>query len=159
MWVVRDFILGGAAGLALLMQEPSPFDPARYGEGGGTGLFWMLVQTLLALALVCALAIVLFRWLLPRLQNLSSPQGGMVRVVDRVAIEARKSLLVVEVAGRWLLISSSEAGVQLISELDAAATQEAADERDRLRPSLKSVTNQARGALSERFARLFNKRS
>ena len=142
-----------------LLQEPTPFDPARYDGAGGASLFWMLAQTLLALALVCGLAVVLFRWLLPRLQNLSSPSGGMVRVVDRVGIEPRKSLLIVEVAGRWLLISTSEAGVHLISELDAAAAEEAASERERLRPSLKSVTDQARGALSGRFARFFNRRS
>jgi len=148
---------GPAPRLWLALQAPTPFDPARYGDGG-TSLFWTLVQTLLALAIVCGLAVVLFRWVLPRLQQFSAPSGSMVRVVDRVGIEARKSLLVVEVAGRWLLISTSEAGVQLISELDAAAATEAADEMERLRPSLKSVTKTARGAVSDRFARLLNRR-
>lgn len=42
----------------------------------------------------------------------------MIRIVDRTGLEARKTLYVVEVAGKWLLVSASEEGVQLISELD-----------------------------------------
>ena len=77
----------------------------------------LLVQTLVALAAVCGLAYVIFRVILPRLQ-VGQNAGGMIRVVERVGVDAKRSLLVVEVAGKWLLVGVSESGVQLVSELD-----------------------------------------
>lgn len=145
------------AKLILALQEPTPFDATRYGDSSA-GFFWMFVQTLIALALVCGLAYVLFRWVMPRLQNVSGSGHSMVRVVDRVGLEARKSLIVIEVAGRWLLIASSEAGVQLISELDATTAEEAAEEAARLRPNFRATAQSARAAFAERFSRLLNKR-
>jgi flagellar biogenesis protein FliO len=52
----------------------------------------------------------------------------MVRVVDRIALDGRKSLCVIEIADKWMLIAVSESGVQLVSELDskdAAAAEKA----------------------------------
>lgn len=143
--------------LLAFWQGPTPFDPARFQGAGGASFFLMLLQTIVALALVCGLAYLLFRWVLPRLQGAAGRAGGMIRVVDRLGLDARKSLIVVEVAGRWLLVGTSEAGVQLVSELDATTAREAADELERLRPSFKDTTASAREALAERFARLVNR--
>jgi flagellar biogenesis protein FliO len=54
--------------------------------------------------------------------------NNMVRVVDRIGLEARKSLYVIEVAGKWMLVASSENGVQLIAELDAQSAKIAEEE-------------------------------
>jgi flagellar biogenesis protein FliO len=83
----------------------------------------MLVQTILALLFVCGIAYVIFRVILPRL---STNYGGnsMIRIVDRAGLEARKTLYVIEVAGKWLLVSASEEGVQLVSELDPKTARE-----------------------------------
>lgn len=78
----------------------------------------MLVQTIFALALVCGLAYLIFRVILPRL-TVNYNANNMVRIVDRIGLEARKSLYVIEVAGKWILVASSESGVQFITELDA----------------------------------------
>ena len=86
--------------------------------GSGLSFLWMMVQTILALSVVCGLAYVLFRVILPKL-SFSGSANSMVRIVDRVSIDARKSLCVIEVAGKWMLIAISENGVQLVSELDA----------------------------------------
>ena len=88
---------------------------------------WMLFQTLLALVFVCGLAYLIFRVILPRL-SANYGSNNMVRVVDRIGLEARKSLYVIEVAGRWFLVASSESGVQLVSELDAEAAAEVEQE-------------------------------
>jgi flagellar biogenesis protein FliO len=47
-----------------------------------------------------------------------APTG--LRVLARLPIEPRRSLLVIEVAERVLLLSSSEAGLSLLVELDPA---------------------------------------
>ena len=93
----------------------------------GLSFLWMMVQTILALAVVCGLAYLLFRVVLPKF-NFAGSSNSMVRVVDRVAVDARKSLCVIEVAGKWMLIAISENGVQLVSELDAKSAQIAESE-------------------------------
>lgn len=127
------------------------------GDLGGYSFFLMFVQTIFALGLVCGLAYVLFRWVLPRL---GGAQFGnhIVRIVDRVPLDARKNLYVVEVAGRWLLIASSEAGVHIVSELDAAAAEEAAGRIERERPTFKTATVAGRSAFADQLARLMSKK-
>ena len=88
---------------------------------------WMLLQTLMALALVCGLAYVIFRVIMPRLA-VNYGTNNMVRIVDRIGLEARKSLYVIEVADKWMLVASSESGVQFIAELDASSAKLAEEE-------------------------------
>lgn len=115
--------------------------------------FTMLLETLLALGLVCGLAYLVFRLVLPRLTTIRSA-NSMVRVVDRVGLDPRKSLYVVEVAGRWLLIGASEAGVHLVSELDAQSAEEAAEELERRR----TTPSPSVQAFADRLSRLMNKK-
>jgi flagellar biosynthetic protein FliO len=124
----------------------------------GSSFAWMMLQTLLALGLVCLLIYALFRWVLPRL-GASGSQRGMVRVVDAMKLEPRKSLYIVEVAGRWLLIASSEAGVQLISELEAETARQEAELRARSQVSRKSVGSVVFDLFTDGLARLKNRRS
>lgn len=127
-------------------------------QAGGVEFFFMLLQTMLTLALVCGLAYIIFRWVLPRL-NIARTSNSMVRVVDRVGLDARKSLYVIEVAGRWLLIASSEAGVQVISELDARSAEEAEQQLARTRSAFgTSAAGDARSTFAERLAQLMNKK-
>ena len=84
----------------------------------------MLFQTLVALAFVCGLAYLIFRVLLPRITT-NYGANNMMRVVDRIGLDTRKSLYIIEVTGRWFIVASSENGVQLISELDPKTAEEA----------------------------------
>ncbi len=119
--------------------------------------FTMLLETMLALGLVCGLAYLVFRLALPRLSTMRSA-NSMVRVVDRVGLDQRKSLYVVEVAGRWLLIGASEAGVHLVSELDAQSAEEASEELERRRATPSPTVEAARRAFADRLARLTNRK-
>lgn len=83
----------------------------------GWEFLWMMVQTFIALGLVCGLAYLIFRLILPRM-NVNFSSNSMVRIVDRIAVDSRKSLCVIEVADKWMLIAITENGVQLVSELD-----------------------------------------
>lgn len=91
---------------------------------GTVSFIGILVQTLLALAAVCALAYVVFRVVLPKLQA-GQNSGQIIRIVERVGIDTRRSLIVVEVAGKWLLVSISENGVHLVSELNQQEAEQA----------------------------------
>lgn len=153
--VLEIFEKGSPLLLALWQQGQPSFDSGQYSSG--SNFFVMMLQTLLALGFVCGLAYLIFRWVLPRL-NATRSAYSMVKIVDRIGLDARKNLLVIEVAGRWLLIATSEAGVQLVSELDAETAEEAAAEIERTRPTFKSMTSNARGAFAERLAQLMNRK-
>lgn len=91
---------------------------------GWLDMIWMLLQTAIALALVCGLAVLVFRYILPKL-NIVSFNESIVRVVDGTSLDARKRLIVVEVAGKYLLLAVSDAGVQTVSELNGEMVEEA----------------------------------
>ncbi len=89
---------------------------ARAGEVPGFG--GSLAASLLTLGLVCLLAWVTLRWLARR----GIGQGRQViRVVARCPLDARRSVYVVEAAGRNFLLGAGEGGLSLLAELDAAA--------------------------------------
>jgi flagellar protein FliO/FliZ len=94
---------------------------------GWLDIVWLLVQTAIALGIVCGLAILIFRYILPRL-NVVSLNKSIVNVVDGTSLDARKRLIIVEVAGKYMLLALSESGVQLVSELDGAAVEKAVAE-------------------------------
>ncbi|MFN0064358.1 MAG: flagellar biosynthetic protein FliO [Myxococcaceae bacterium] len=86
-------------------------------------LGWTLLRTLVVLGLVVALAYLLLNFGLRRWMGLSLLPGGkkgLVRVVERVTVEPKRSLYVVEAAGEFLLLGASESGFHLISKLDSA---------------------------------------
>lgn len=93
------------------------------GEGAipsGYGLY--LLQTLLALGAVCLLAWVGLRFLAKRVHGLGR-RGRLVRVVEHLPLDQRRSLYVVEAGGRTLLLGASEAGVSLVAELGPAEAE------------------------------------
>lgn len=90
-----------------------------------------LAQTLVALAAVCALAWWVLRWAARR--GVGRSPAGVVTVVDRVTLDPRRTLFVVRVAGKALLLGGSDGGLTLLAELDPttlpadpAATRDAA---------------------------------
>ncbi len=111
---------------------------------GMLDVLWMLVQTILALGFVCALAILLFRYVLPKL-NVVTFTKSIVRVVDGTPLDARKRLVVVEAAGKYLLLALSENNVQLISELDGKEVERAVaqleETNEKSHPPLKTVSD------------------
>lgn len=84
------------------------------------GYGWLLAETLVALAAVCLLALVLLRWGLRRLGAPGSSGGGRIRVLERVAVDPRRSLLLVEVGARVLLVGTGEGPMSVLAEIDPA---------------------------------------
>jgi flagellar protein FliO/FliZ len=84
---------------------------------GGYG--WYLLQTLLALAAVCALAWVVLRWGVRRLYGGAS--SGRVRVLERVPLDPRRSLYLVEVGGKVLLLGAGDGPMTTLAEVDPNA--------------------------------------
>jgi flagellar biogenesis protein FliO len=91
---------------------------------GGGNFVWMLLQTLFALAVVCGLIYLIFRWILPRFGVPGHSASGLVSILDSIGIEPRRNLYVIKVANRSILIATSEAGVQFISDLDTTLVED-----------------------------------
>ncbi len=79
----------------------------------------LLITSLLVLGAVCVAAFVAVR-VLGRVLAAGRTRGSeLMDVVARVPLEPRRSLYVVEVAGKALLVGTSEMGLSVLSELDA----------------------------------------
>src|SRR5258706_6512463 len=98
---------------------------ARMPGNGAAGASYgdLLVTSLLVLGAVCIAAFIAVR-VFGRLIATGRARGAhLLDVVARVPLEPRRSLYVVEVAGKTLLVGTSEMGLSVLTELDAAEVQ------------------------------------
>lgn len=101
----------------MLAQDAATATPALE-WGTGYGLF--LVQLLLVLVLVCVGAYLALRFGLRRLY--ATGARGPIRVVARLPLEPRRTLYLIEVGGKTLLVGASESGpLTTLAELDPTA--------------------------------------
>lgn len=89
---------------------PGNGEAASYGD--------LLVTSVIVLAVVAIVAFAVVK-LLGRFLATGRVRGAhLLDVVARVPLEPRRSLYVVEVAGKTLLVGTSEMGLSVLSELD-----------------------------------------
>ncbi len=105
-WAIVAVLLSSLPTAALAAEPVAP--------SGGAAL---LLQTLFVLAGVCVLAYAVLRWGLKRFVAPDGASGGAMRVVARLPLEPRRSIIVVDVAGRNIVLGSTEAGFQSLGEL------------------------------------------
>jgi flagellar protein FliO/FliZ len=109
-----------------LMAEPEipkSEPPGLAGETDGEelSLGWTLLRTMIVLGMVIALAWLTLNVGLRKLLGIRPVVGtSMVTVLERVPLDQRRSLFVVEAAGEVLLIGGSDNSLTLLSKLDRA---------------------------------------
>jgi flagellar protein FliO/FliZ len=111
------------------------------GNGAAAGASYgdLLVTSLLVLGAVCIAAFVAVR-IFGRLLSTGRARGThLMDVVARVPLEPRRSLYVVEVAGKTLLVGTSEMGLSVLSELDGNEVRS----RVEARPTFGELVRQA----------------
>lgn len=98
------------------------------------GLGWALIQTMLVLAMVLALAWLTLNVGLRRLLGIRAPVRGppLVNVLERVPLDQKRALFVVEAGGEVLLIGGGDGSLSLISKLNKA-------EIEKVRPNIEGV--------------------
>ena len=89
---------------------------------------WILLRMIGVLAAVCALAYVLLRWGVQRLSPFDPDRTGRLAIVERLGVAPKQSLLVVRAADQVWLIGSSESGIEMLGELDAAPWNDEPDD-------------------------------
>jgi flagellar protein FliO/FliZ len=101
------------------IQIPKSEPPELAAEEFSLG--WTLVRTMVVLAMVVALAYLTLNVGLRRLLGIRAPVGtSVVTVLERVSLDQKRSLFVVEAAGEVLLIGGADSALTLITKLDRA---------------------------------------
>jgi flagellar protein FliO/FliZ len=116
-----------------------------FGNGAaGASYGDLLITSLVVLGAVCVAAFVVVR-LVGRFFMTARSRGGQVMaVVAKLPLEPRRSLYVVEVAGKTLLVGTSEMGLSLLSELDVAEVHTRAVARPSFGELVRSAWQQRR---------------
>jgi flagellar biosynthetic protein FliO len=81
---------------------------------------WLFLKTVLAMVVVIALAVIVLRFVLPRVSLGRAPKGGSgMQLLERFPLDSKRMLYILQVEGRRLLLGASEHQVNLITELEA----------------------------------------
>lgn len=102
--------------LALLAQIATvPATPAS-----GLGFGWLFIKMLIVLVIVCLFAIIMLKYVVPRLGLAGKMQAGKyIHLLSRLSLDPRKNLWIVRVGARHFLLGSGDGAVTKIAELDA----------------------------------------
>jgi flagellar protein FliO/FliZ len=115
---------GAAAVTAPAPAAPEPELPRSEppeGAGGELDLGWTLLRTAVVLGVVIALVYLTLNVGLRRLLGIKAlGAAGVVKVLERVPLDQRRTLYVVEAAGEVLLVGASDGSLGLITRLDPA---------------------------------------
>lgn len=81
-----------------------------------------VLKMLLGLGLVLAI-MALITWVLKRMMPNVGGQQSVIRVVGGASVGSRERVVVLEVAGRWLVVGVGQGQVNAIANLDKGTTQ------------------------------------
>lgn len=122
--------------------QPKTLQPTFNRIRQGSFFWTQLIGMLFALFVVILVIYVLLRWAAQRMGVAGIGGTKLLRVCDRLSLEPKKGLWVVEAAGEYLLIATHEQGVTLLERLDAKTIREKQAESieptgfwERLRPT------------------------
>ena len=76
-------------------------------------------RLMLVLCGILALAVVAIRFWLPKLSMWNKSVSGPIEICARLPLEPRRTLYIVKAANSYILLASSEAGVQNLAALSA----------------------------------------
>ncbi len=77
------------------------------------------VRLMLVLCGILALAVVAIRYWLPKFTVWNKSAAGPIEICARLPLEPRRTLYIIKAANSYLLLASSEAGVQHLTALSA----------------------------------------
>jgi flagellar protein FliO/FliZ len=95
------------------------------GVGAVSGEIIEYLKVIAILAFVIVFAFIALRFWLPKLTGIRATTNGPIDVAWRLALEPRKTLYIVRAGSDYVLLATSEAGVQLLTSLDTAKTDAA----------------------------------
>jgi len=112
-------------------------DPALPTLGWGS-----VAMSLASLGVVCVLAYLALRWLAGR--GIGRPTGA-IKILARCPLEPRRSVYLIETAGRCFLVGVGDGPMSLLAEVDRATVADAA------------ATERPKGAFADELARVLSR--
>jgi flagellar biosynthetic protein FliO len=94
----------------LLALQEAPVEELNFGM--------LILRMLIFLAVVIALIWLLLRKFLPMLTQSAAFRNRHIRILERLPVDAKRSLLVVEIQERVYLLGSAEGQINVLLELD-----------------------------------------
>lgn len=84
---------------------------------------WLFIKMLLGLGIVTVAAILILKYAVPHINVMKKfQQGKYFTVLGRYALEPRKSLYLVNIGKRYLVIGVSDHGINLVTEVEEEET-------------------------------------
>lgn len=103
-------------GIAALIASTLPTEAAT--PSATLDFTWLFVKMILVLGIVCVLAILFLKYVMPRTGLMRAAQKGRYfTVLGRYQLEHRKALYLVEIGGRYLVIGTADHAIQTLAEL------------------------------------------
>jgi flagellar biosynthetic protein FliO len=96
--------------IAFAFQNPPPPEEIDFGM--------LLLRTFLFLGLVLLLIFFLLKKVLPHIAKVSGFQNRNIKILERLPVDAKKSLIVVEVQDKAYLMGCSDNSISVLMELD-----------------------------------------
>jgi flagellar biogenesis protein FliO len=102
-----------------------------------------MVQMVLVLGSICLLAYLVLGKLLPRLLNIQQPtaQKRILTIVDRLPIDQRRSIVVLQIGALYFLVGITEQGISLISRLERDDVESALADAEVQKPALNRLAS------------------
>lgn len=89
---------------------------------------WLFLQMLLALVVVCVAAVLILRYLLPKLSWAKNRQkGNQMELMARCGLDTGRVIYLVRIGKRYFALGGGEQGLHLITEV---SSEEVALERE-----------------------------
>ena len=107
---------------ARLERVQAEQDASIGGSAEPTDSLWpTFIRTAIMLSAVCLLAYLLLGKLMPRLMNIEPPTAPrrLLKVVDRLAIDQKRSVMILQLGDAYFLVGAAEQNISLMSKLDA----------------------------------------
>ncbi len=101
--------------------------------------FATLLRTLLVLAIVLGIVYVSLNYGLRKLmgvRGLPTGRSSLVKVIERIPLDPKRSLFVVHAAGEYLLIGGGDDGLNLLGKLDTAEVERVLDQQLKSAPQM-----------------------
>jgi flagellar protein FliO/FliZ len=94
-------------------------------EGTEPSLGWTALRLMLALGIVIASIYITLNYGLRRLMNQRGISGGrsMITILERVHLEPKKTLFVIQAGSEYLLLGGGEGSLTLLAKLDPEEVQ------------------------------------
>ncbi len=105
--------------LLLNIAESQPVLDVNALPGSDLNFGWMFIKVIVAMILVSGLAFFAIKYLLPKAPWVKGLAGSKIQVLEKMGLEPRKSLYLIQVAEKVVLVGSSEQGLSALAEFSA----------------------------------------